>query len=108
MTFMERVSNLVYYMEERVFCHYIFKTAVEIASEVLQTPVTMDDLFYQVSIWLFRTDFVLDFPKPVMPNMVFIGGINCQQRKPLSKDEFSEFICLQMSYFERAEYCSIM
>ncbi|XP_035295838.1 UDP-glucuronosyltransferase 1-8-like [Cricetulus griseus] len=85
MTFMERVSNLVYYMEERVFCHYIFKTAVEIASEVLQTPVTMDDLFYQVSIWLFRTDFVLDFPKPVMPNMVFIGGINCQQRKPLSK-----------------------
>uniref|UniRef100_A0A8C2L9Q2 UDP-glucuronosyltransferase n=1 Tax=Cricetulus griseus TaxID=10029 RepID=A0A8C2L9Q2_CRIGR len=91
MTFMERVSNLVYYMEERVFCHYIFKTAVEIASEVLQTPVTMDDLFYQVSIWLFRTDFVLDFPKPVMPNMVFIGGINCQQRKPLSK-EFEAYV----------------
>ncbi|XP_036029559.1 UDP-glucuronosyltransferase 1A7-like [Onychomys torridus] len=87
MTFKERVSNLVFYMEERALCHYLFKTATDIASEVLQTPVTMEDLFSQVSIWLLRTDFVLDFPRPVMPNMVFIGGINCQKRKPVSKED---------------------
>nr|XP_042115732.1 UDP-glucuronosyltransferase 1A9-like [Peromyscus maniculatus bairdii] len=85
MTFTERVSNFVFYMEEWAICHYLFKAATDIASEVLQTPVTMDDLFSQVSIWLLHTDFVLDFPRPVMPNMVFIGGINCQQRKPISK-----------------------
>ncbi|XP_059134711.1 UDP-glucuronosyltransferase 1A7-like [Peromyscus eremicus] len=85
MTFMERMSNIVFYMEEHAFCYYLFKTATDIASEVLQTPMTMEDLFSQVSIWLLRTDFVLDFPRPVMPNMVFIGGINCQQRKPLLK-----------------------
>ncbi|XP_038195200.1 UDP-glucuronosyltransferase 1A9-like [Arvicola amphibius] len=83
MTFKERVSNFVFYMEERAFCHYLFKTATDIASEVLQSPVTLEDLFSQASIWLLRTDFVLDFPKPVMPNMMFIGGLNCQQGKPL-------------------------
>uniref|UniRef100_A0A8C8UBA6 UDP-glucuronosyltransferase n=1 Tax=Peromyscus maniculatus bairdii TaxID=230844 RepID=A0A8C8UBA6_PERMB len=91
MTFTERVSNFVFYMEEWAICHYLFKAATDIASEVLQTPVTMDDLFSQVSIWLLRTDFVLDFPRPVMPNMVFIGGINCQQRKPISK-EFEAYV----------------
>ncbi|XP_055472709.1 UDP-glucuronosyltransferase 1A9-like [Psammomys obesus] len=85
MTFKERVWNHLLYIEEHAFCPYFFKSATEIASEVLQTPVTMYDLFSTVSIWLLRTDFVLDFPKPVMPNMVFIGGINCQQGKPFSK-----------------------
>ncbi|XP_028732010.2 UDP-glucuronosyltransferase 1A7-like [Peromyscus leucopus] len=85
MTFKERVWNHLSYMGERAFCPHFFKTATDIASEVLQTLVTMDDLFSQVSIWLLRSDFVLDFPRPVMPNMVFIGGINCQQRKPISK-----------------------
>ncbi|XP_049979047.1 UDP-glucuronosyltransferase 1A7-like [Alexandromys fortis] len=85
MTFMERVWNHITYMEERAFCPSFFKTATDIASEVLQTPVTMEDLFSQVSIWLLRTDFVLDFPAPIMPNIFFIGGINCHQGKPLSK-----------------------
>ncbi|XP_036029480.1 UDP-glucuronosyltransferase 1A7-like [Onychomys torridus] len=91
MTFKERVWNYLSYMEERAFCPQFFKTATDIASEVLQNPVTMDDLVSQVSIWLLRTDFVLDFPRPVMPNMVFIGGINCQQRKPISKVRYLLF-----------------
>ncbi|XP_041505718.1 UDP-glucuronosyltransferase 1A7-like [Microtus oregoni] len=95
MTFKERVSNFVFYVEERAFCHYLFKSATDIASEVLQTPVALEDLFSQASIWLLRTDFVLDFPKPVMPNMVFIGGLNCQQRKPLSK-----VCCLSLAHEE--------
>ncbi|KAL1762902.1 UDP-glucuronosyltransferase 1-8-like, partial [Sigmodon hispidus] len=86
MTFTERVRNYLSYMGEHAFCPYFFKSTTEIASEVLQTPVTMNDLVSQVSIWLLRTDFVLDFPRPVMPNMVFVGGINCHQGKPLSKE----------------------
>ncbi|XP_040608999.1 UDP-glucuronosyltransferase 1A8 isoform X5 [Mesocricetus auratus] len=91
MTFTERVWNYLSYMGERAFCSYFFKTAVEIASEVLQTPVTMDDLISQVSIWLLRIDFALEFPRPLMPNMVLIGGINCHQRKSLSK-EFEAYV----------------
>ncbi|CAO2625351.1 UDP-glucuronosyltransferase 1A7 [Lemmus lemmus] len=83
MTFMERVRNHLSYMGERIICPTFFKTATDIASEVLQTPVTASDLFSQVSIWLLRTDFTLDVPRPVMPNIVYVGGINCHQGKPL-------------------------
>ncbi|EPY76275.1 hypothetical protein CB1_001451034 [Camelus ferus] len=51
------------------------------------------DLFSQTSIWLLRADFVLDYPKPVMPNVVFIGGINCQERKPLPKPHWAPASC---------------
>nr|XP_054114041.1 UDP-glucuronosyltransferase 1A9-like isoform X1 [Callithrix jacchus] len=85
MTFKERVRNHIAHLEEHLFCHYFFKTALEVASEILQTPVTAYDLFSHTSVWLLRTDFVLDDPRPVMPNMVFIGGINCKQGKPLPK-----------------------
>ncbi|XP_040828272.1 UDP-glucuronosyltransferase 1A9-like [Ochotona curzoniae] len=85
MTFEERVWNHFIHWQERLLGPYFFKTALETAAEVLQKPVTLYDLFSHTSIWLLRTDFVLDYPKPVMPNMVFVGGTNCHQRKPLSK-----------------------
>ncbi|EDL92113.1 rCG55697, partial [Rattus norvegicus] len=55
----------------------------EIAARL--TLVTMRDLLGPVSIWLLHTDFVLELPRPVMLNMVFSGGVNCLQGKPLSK-----------------------
>lgn len=85
MTFRERVRNHIFHLEEHLFCPHFLKNAVEVASEILQTTVTPYDLYSQTSIWLLRTDFVLEYPKPVMPNMVFIGGINCHERKPLPK-----------------------
>lgn len=30
-----------------------------------------------------RIDFTLEFPRPLMPNMVLVGGINCNVRNPL-------------------------
>ncbi|XP_069321995.1 UDP-glucuronosyltransferase 1A8-like [Eulemur rufifrons] len=92
MTFKERVRNHILHLEEHLFCPYFFKTGLEIASEILETPVTAYDLFGHTSIWLLRTDFVLDYPRPVMPNMIFIGGINCKQGKPLP-----EVSCLSFS-----------
>ncbi|XP_038428956.1 LOW QUALITY PROTEIN: UDP-glucuronosyltransferase 1A8-like isoform X3 [Canis lupus familiaris] len=87
MSFRERVWNHISHLEEHLFCHYFFKTPLEVASEILQTAVTPYDLYSHTSIWLLRADFVFDYPKPVMPNMVFIGGINCQEGKPLPKAE---------------------
>ncbi|ELK32614.1 UDP-glucuronosyltransferase 1-10 [Myotis davidii] len=85
MTFRQRVWNHIIHLEEHLFCDYFLKTALEVASEILQTTVTAYDLVSQPSIWLLRNDFVLDYPRPVMPNMIFIGGINCHPGKPLSQ-----------------------
>ncbi|XP_049744815.1 UDP-glucuronosyltransferase 1A10-like [Elephas maximus indicus] len=99
MTFRERVRNQILHLEERLFCHYLFKRGLEIASEILQTPVTAYDLYSHTSIWLLRTDFVFDYPKPVMPNMVFIGGINCIQGKPLPEVSYFFFSSLRTPGF---------
>ncbi|XP_003785100.1 UDP-glucuronosyltransferase 1-8-like [Otolemur garnettii] len=85
MTFKERLRNTLFHLEEHLLCPYFYKPALEIASEILQTPVTASDLFSHTSVWLLRNDFVLETPRPLMPNMIFIGGINCHQGKPLPK-----------------------
>uniref|UniRef100_A0A665TZE4 UDP-glucuronosyltransferase n=1 Tax=Echeneis naucrates TaxID=173247 RepID=A0A665TZE4_ECHNA len=36
------------------------------------------------TLWAF--DFTLDFPRPLMPNIVLVGGINCDVRNPLPED----------------------
>ncbi|XP_005395757.1 PREDICTED: UDP-glucuronosyltransferase 1-8-like [Chinchilla lanigera] len=85
MDFKERVQNHIARFVEHLICPYFLNKALEIASEILQTPVTAYDLFSHTSVWLLRTDFVFDYPRPVMPNMVFVGGINCYERKTLSE-----------------------
>ncbi|KFO32432.1 UDP-glucuronosyltransferase 1-10 [Fukomys damarensis] len=85
MTFKERVQNVISQVEGYLVCSYFLQVALEIDAEVLQTPITTYDLYSQPAIWLIRTDFVFDYPRPVMPNMVFVGGINCHQGKALSK-----------------------
>lgn len=85
MTFPERVKNFLIGVSEPLLCHLFYSNYKSLASEFLQRDVTMQELFSQASVWLMRYDFVFEYPRPIMPNMVYIGGINCQQKKPLSK-----------------------
>ncbi|EFB20645.1 hypothetical protein PANDA_006369, partial [Ailuropoda melanoleuca] len=83
MTFLQRVKNVLYPLALKYICHVSFAPYASLASEVLQREVSVVDIFRFASMWLFRGDFILDYPRPIMPNMVFIGGINCANRKPL-------------------------
>ncbi|XP_069716776.1 UDP-glucuronosyltransferase 1A1-like isoform X1 [Phaenicophaeus curvirostris] len=81
MNFLQRVKNLVLDIPFHFFCDVVFQSHAKLASEFLHRDVTVLDLFRQASIWLMRFDFVLDYPRPLMPNMVFVGGINCAHKK---------------------------
>lgn len=85
MTFPERVKNFLIGLSEPLLCHLFYLNYRNLASEFLQRDVTMQELFSQASVLLMRYDFVFEYPRPIMPNMVYIGGINCQQKKPLSE-----------------------
>ncbi|KAK4817714.1 hypothetical protein QYF61_026404 [Mycteria americana] len=85
MTFFQRVENALVALLELVYCNGFYEDAIKFSSEVLQRDVSLLDLLNSASVWLLRFDFVFEYVRPVMPNMVFIGGINCAQRKPLSK-----------------------
>ncbi|NXU51779.1 UD11 glucuronosyltransferase, partial [Turnix velox] len=84
MDFLQRVKNLVLDIPNYFLCNVFFEPYSELASQFLKRDVTVLDLLRQGSIWLLRYDFVLDYPRPLMPNIVVIGGVNCAHKK-LSK-----------------------
>ncbi|KAB0337184.1 hypothetical protein FD755_025709, partial [Muntiacus reevesi] len=85
MTFFQRVKNMLYPLSLKYICWVSFTPYERMASELLQREVSLVEILASGSMWLFRGDFVMDYPRPIMPNMVFIGGINCANRKPLSQ-----------------------
>ncbi|CAI9548599.1 unnamed protein product [Staurois parvus] len=87
MTFKERMKNILLRYAELIMCHFVYTPFAQLASNFLHREVTAVDLFSRASIWLLRHDFVFEFPGPFMPNMVFIGGINCAKKKHLNQVE---------------------
>ncbi|NP_001265679.1 UDP glucuronosyltransferase 1 family, polypeptide A6 precursor [Sus scrofa] len=91
MTFLERVKNMLVALSEGFLCSAVYSPYAPLASEVLQRDVTVQDLMSSASVWLIRNDFVNNYPRPIMPNTVFIGGINCASKTPLSQ-EFEAYV----------------
>jgi glucuronosyltransferase len=91
MTFLQRVKNVLIALAENFLCSVVYSPYALLASEVLQRDVTVQDLLSSASIWLMREDFVKDYPRPIMPSMVFIGGINCLHKSPIPK-EFEAYV----------------
>uniref|UniRef100_A0A8C5WDI2 glucuronosyltransferase n=1 Tax=Leptobrachium leishanense TaxID=445787 RepID=A0A8C5WDI2_9ANUR len=85
MTFFERLGNLLIDRTMNVHCGVVYSRFQRLISQILQRDLSVSEILSHGSIWLLRQDFVLQFPKPIMPNMIFIGGINCDQGKPLAQ-----------------------
>ncbi|XP_076128799.1 UDP-glucuronosyltransferase 2B13-like [Alosa pseudoharengus] len=51
-----------------------------------EPKVRFHELVQEADIWLMRVDFLLEFPRPTMPNIVYVGGLQCKPAKPLPQD----------------------
>uniref|UniRef100_A0A4X2M290 UDP-glucuronosyltransferase n=1 Tax=Vombatus ursinus TaxID=29139 RepID=A0A4X2M290_VOMUR len=91
MTFLQRVKNILYPLPHNILCHMSYSPFSRLTSQLLHRDMSIVDVLSHGSVWLVRTDFVMDYPKPIMPNMVFIGGINCASAKQLSQ-EFEAYV----------------
>ncbi|KAH0621725.1 hypothetical protein JD844_023332 [Phrynosoma platyrhinos] len=85
MTFAQRVKNMLFHLSESFLCSYVYSPYAYLASEFLQRDVTLTGLLSNGSVWLMREDSISSYPKPLMPNMIPIGGINCAAKEPLSQ-----------------------
>ncbi|XP_058646510.1 UDP-glucuronosyltransferase 1-6-like isoform X1 [Onychostoma macrolepis] len=91
MSFGERVVNMLVSMLEPLVCEVMYWSFEEVTFNFLQRDVSLIEILSTGAVWLMRYDFSLEFPKPLMPNMQLIGGINCGIRNPLKK-EVEEFV----------------
>ncbi|XP_006103626.2 UDP-glucuronosyltransferase 2B31-like isoform X1 [Myotis lucifugus] len=92
MTFMERVKNMVYVLYFD-FClqTYNQKKWGQFLNEVLGKPITLFELMGKAEMWLIRTYWDFEFPRPLLPHFQFVGGLHCKPAKPLPK-EMEEFV----------------
>ncbi|XP_054028127.1 UDP-glucuronosyltransferase 1A1 isoform X4 [Dryobates pubescens] len=86
MAFLQRVGNLIASLSSSLACSFLYSPYDHLIKEFLQQEATVLELFSHASIWLMKYDFVFEYPRPLMPNMVLIGGISCSQEKALSQE----------------------
>ncbi|XP_015717180.2 UDP-glucuronosyltransferase 2A2-like isoform X2 [Coturnix japonica] len=92
MTFTERLKNVLSYALQDIAYHYIlWGHWNEYYSDVLGRPTTLCETMGKAEIWLIRTYWDFEFPRPFLPNFEFVGGLHCQPAKPLPK-EIEEFV----------------
>ncbi|XP_017542563.2 UDP-glucuronosyltransferase 1A1-like [Pygocentrus nattereri] len=76
MSFWQRTLNMVRALLQPLACRHLFSHADEIASRFLQRETSMMEIMSRADLWLMLSDFVFEFSRPVMPNMVMIGGLS--------------------------------
>uniref|UniRef100_A0A3B3XKR5 Uncharacterized protein n=1 Tax=Poecilia mexicana TaxID=48701 RepID=A0A3B3XKR5_9TELE len=92
MNFSERLYNVLFYaLQDVVIDQFMLKDIDKYYSEVKGTPTSACELMGKADIWLMRTYWDFDFPRPLLPNFKFVGGIHCKPAKPLPK-EMEEFV----------------
>ncbi|XP_029980471.1 UDP-glucuronosyltransferase-like isoform X1 [Sphaeramia orbicularis] len=91
MNFPQRVKNVFFSFVESYLCKLLYANFDYLASKYLEDGMTYKELISHGAVWLLRYDFTFEWPRPLMPNMVLIGGINCAKKGPLPAD-LEEFV----------------
>uniref|UniRef100_A0A2K6G5H6 UDP-glucuronosyltransferase n=1 Tax=Propithecus coquereli TaxID=379532 RepID=A0A2K6G5H6_PROCO len=80
MTFMERVKNMIYVL------YFDFWFQAYDVKKRDHLPTSFYETMKKADMWLIRTYWDFEFPRPLLPNFNFVGGHHCKPAKPLPKD----------------------
>ncbi|XP_039906327.1 UDP-glucuronosyltransferase 2B31-like [Simochromis diagramma] len=92
MTFIQRVQNMLYFFFSMLQIWYMTESTYKpFVHRHFGSDVHYMELFQSADIWLMRNDFTFEFPRPTMPNVVYMSGFQCKPSKPLPK-ELEDFV----------------
>lgn len=92
MDFSQRIGNMLFYGSQLIqLKHFIEPSNNVICEKYFEGGCDIVSLIQEADIWLFRSDFVFDFPRPTMPNVIYMGGFQCKPAQPLPAD-LEEFV----------------
>lgn len=92
MGFTERMQNFLFYLVHDVMFSGISRYQwSSVYSEHAGKPTTLCETMGKAEMWLIRTYWDFEYPRPYLPNFEFVGGLHCQPAKPLP-EELEEFV----------------
>ncbi|XP_048419055.1 UDP-glucuronosyltransferase 2A1-like [Stegostoma tigrinum] len=92
MSFLQRSKNFMLYLLQTSVSEFIFHRIYnKLCYHYLGPDTDIETVLLRADVWLMRVDFIFEFPRPTMPNIVYIGGFQCKPSKPLPL-EFEEFV----------------
>nr|XP_040021512.1 UDP-glucuronosyltransferase 2B17-like [Gasterosteus aculeatus aculeatus] len=92
MTFIQRVKNhlfsIIWLAQDVLLIRPQYQA---LCDQFFSSEVRYIDLLHGADLWLMRVDFVFEFPRPTMPNVVYMGGFQCKPAEPLP-EHLEEFV----------------
>ena len=87
MSYLTRLTNTLHEIFVSVIMNY-FSTKTSNADEFFDDNINdifdVSRYFSEADLWLINTHFALDFPKPLSPHMVTVGGLTTTEPRPLN------------------------
>ena len=77
-TLIQRTWNMFNYYVQNIATRLVFSVKLNpvVHNHVTKTQSFLD-IVSEASMWLIRTDFAFEYPRPMVPNLKFIGGFHC-------------------------------
>ncbi|KAI7811924.1 UDP-glucuronosyltransferase 2A1-like [Triplophysa rosa] len=92
MTFGQRVLNVMGYIFQHIHkARFVYPHYHSFCTKYFGDEIQYVSLLQNADIWLMRNDFIFEFPRPTMPNIVYMGAFQCKPAKPLPGD-LQEFV----------------
>ncbi|XP_039882699.1 UDP-glucuronosyltransferase 2A1-like [Simochromis diagramma] len=87
MTFAERLINMVTYVASSTLTELAWKLSVnKYYSEIKGTPSSVCETMGKADVWLIRTFWDIETPRPTPPNFKYVGGLHCKPANQLPED----------------------
>lgn len=93
MTLLQRVVNTAVYLVSRFGVQYLVLPKYDriMKKHNIEPAVSMHDLVQGSRLWMLCTDMALEFPRPTLPHVVYVGGILTKPPNPLPQ-EFDDWL----------------
>ncbi|XP_053559231.1 UDP-glucuronosyltransferase 2A2 isoform X3 [Bombina bombina] len=87
MNFIERLKNTWFYLLQDIMFSFLFEGFWDgYYREMLGRPTSLCETMGKAEIWLIRTYWDFEYPRPILPNFEFVGGLHCKPAKPLPEE----------------------
>lgn len=88
MSVTERLLNLLYTWSDVINYGYLSKSRQEGVSKIAfgSNSPSIHEMERNISLFLLNYDPILDYPIPLTPNIIPVGGLHAETPKPLSQD----------------------